>query len=364
MCLVKRKEVQLTPLKISNGALQVKGLPRRLKLLDWGVNNTVYGQVIVNETTAALLPMNQKKLGFDTIALDYEHNTVPKTPEFERTKEPREIAANGVPLVVPGEGLFLDTLEYTPSGRQNHMNYIDLSPTPKLSEKGEVVFLHSVALCRQGAVEGLHYFSVPLSDEDVQSEAKPQEKSMNELMAFLRKVFRLPETATEEDVMKAFQNAVSMEGEGGGDPMPCSARILSLETLLKTTLLPLVAADGQLTTLSAGLDGLKTRLGDVDVQGKITALSSTVEGIQKDVMCFMARVAGKVVPLSAEDLAKTPIETLAGIIEKLPATVPLGQVTPLSAAGAGGQEVQAIPEGDARVARACGLDPVKVFKKQ
>jgi phage I-like protein len=242
------------------------------------------------------------------------------------------------------------------------MNYIDLSPTPKLSEKGEVVFLHSVALCRQGAVEGLHYFSVPLSDEDVQSEAKPQENSMNELMAFLRKVFRLPETATEEDVMKAFQSATSMESDGGGEPVPCSARILALEAAVKP-LSALVAADGQLTTLSAGLDGLKTRLGDVDVQGKITALSSTVEGIQKDVMCFMARVAGKVVPLSAEDLAKTPIETLAGIIEKLPATVPLGQVTPLSAAGAGGQEVQAIPEGDAKVARACGLDPVKVFKK-
>jgi len=357
-----KSEVQLTPLKISNGALQVKGLPRRLKLLNWGVNQTVYGPVIVNETTAALLPMNQKKLGFDTIALDYEHNTVPKTPEFERTKEPREIAANGVPLVVPGEGLFFDALEYTPSGRQNHLNYHDLSPTPKLSDKGEVVFLHSVALCRQGAVEDLHYFSVTLGTaDDVQSNQNQENSSMNDLLAFLKKVFRLPETATEDDVLKAFQAATSVEGTDGGDPMPCSVRILALETAIKP-LTVLVGEAGTLTTLSAGLDGLKTRIGDVDVQGKLTALSSTLEGVQKDVMCFMARVAGKVVPLSAEDLAKTSIETLAGMIEKLPSTVPVNQLTALSAAG-GGDTTPAIADGDAKIARACGLDPEKVFKK-
>lgn len=356
-----KHEVQLTPLKISNGALQVKGLPRRLKLLDWGVNQTVFGPVIVNETTAALLPMNQKKLGFDTIALDYEHNTVKGTPEFERTREPREIAANGVPLVVPGEGLFFDALEYTPSGKQNHLNYIDLSPTPKLSEKGEVVFLHSVALCRQGAVEGLHYYSVMLGAEDGKKSNTTQENSMNELLAFLRKVFRLPETATEDDVLKAFQNATSMEGDGGGDPVPFSARILALESAVKP-LAALVAADGQLTVLSAGLDGIRTRIGDVDVQGKLTALASTVEGVQKDVMCFMARVAGKVVPLSAEDLAKTSIETLAGMIDKLTVTVPVTQLTPLSA-DAGEKNVAVVPEGDAKIARACGLDPEKVFKK-
>jgi phage I-like protein len=358
MCLVKQ-EVQLTPLKISNGALQVKGFPRRLKLLDWGVNQTVYGPVIVNETTAALLPMNQKKLGFDTIALDYEHNTVPKTPEFERTREPREIAANGVPLVVPGEGLFFDALEYTPSGKQNHMNYIDLSPTPKLSDKGEVVFLHSVALCRQGAVEGLHYYSVMLGVEDSQK-ANPQENSMNDLMAFLKKVFRLSDTATDDDVMKAFQSAVSMAPDGGGDPVPCSSRILALEAAL-LPLSALLAADGQLTTLSAGLEGLKTKVGDVDVKCKITALSSTLEGMQKDVMCFMARVAGKVVPLSAEDLAKTSIETLSGMIEKLPVTVPVAQLTPLSAGAGEGNVAPAIPESDAKIARACGMDPMKVF---
>lgn len=355
-----KQEVQLTPLKISNGALQVKGFPRRLKLLDWGVNQTVYGPVIVNETTAALLPMNQKKLGFDTIALDYEHNTVKGTPEFERTREPREIAANGVPLVVPGEGLFFDALEYTPSGKQNHLNYIDLSPTPRLSDKGEVVFLHSVALCRQGAVEGLRYFSVTLGDEDGNRENQGA-SSMNDLMAFLKKVFRLPETATEDDVLTAFQKATSMEADGGGEPAPLSVRILALEAAVKP-LFALVAADGQLTTLSAGLDGLRTKIGDVDVQGKLTALSTTVEGVQKDVMCFMARVAGKVIPLSAEDLGKTSIETLAGMIEKLPVTVPVGQLTPLSA-DASGQTAQVIPDGDAKIARACGLDPVKVFKK-
>lgn len=184
---------------------------------------------------------------------------------------------------------------------------------------------------------------------------------MNELMAFLKKVFKLPDTATDEDVMKAFQGAVSMPSDGGGEPAPLSVRILALESAVKP-LVALVAADGQLTTLSAGLDGLKTRIGDVDVQGKLTALSTTVETVQKDVVCFMARVAGKVVPLSAEDLAKTSMETLTAMIEKLPVTVPVAQLTALSADGAA-QVVSAIPDGDVKIARACGLDPAKVFKK-
>jgi hypothetical protein len=341
--------------------MQVKGMPRRLKLLNWGVNQTVFGPVIVNETTAALLPMNQKKLGFDTIALDYEHNTVPKTPEYERTKEPREIAANCVPLVVPGEGLFVDALEYTPSGIQNHMNYIDLSPTPKLSKLGEVVFLHSVALCRQGAVEDLHYFSISLGEAgDMHEESKQENSKMNELMAFLKKVFKLPDAATDEDVMKAFQGAVSMPSEGG-EPVPCSARIIALEAAVKP-LQALIATDGQLTTLSAGFAGLQTRLGDVNVQEKITTLNTAIEGVSKDVACFMARVAGKVVPLSAAELVATPLATLTSMIEKLPVTVPVGQLTTLSAASTGSSETAPTAD-EVKVAKACGMDPAKVYAK-
>lgn len=321
-------EVQLTPLRISNGALQVKGFPRRLKLLNWGVNQTVYGPVIVNETTAALLPMNQRKAGFDTVALDYEHNTVPGTPEFERTKEPREIAANGVPLVVPGEGLFLDGLEYTPSGKDHHLNYIDLSPTPKLSKAGEVVFLHSVALCRHGAVEDLHYFTVPLSVEDGVSTNPNKENRMNELMSFLKKVFRLPDTATEDDVLKAFQAEVAMAG-ADGKTVPMSVHVKALQEALKP-LVALVAEDGKLTTLSSDLTGLKSRIGDVDVSGKIATFASDLDGVRKDLACYQARLEGKVIPLSAEEIKTTPLATLQGIIAKTEPTVPVGQLTPLN----------------------------------
>lgn len=350
------REVQLTAFRISNGALQTKDLPKRIKLLNWGRNETVKGPIIVNEFTAATMPAVQANRGWDRVALDYEHNTVPGSETFKVQNEPRKVAAYGVPLLIPGEGLFLDDLQYTPSGMEFSREYCDLSPAPLLNARREVECLHSVALCRAGAVVDLSFFSVA---EAVTADKQNQENNMNELMAFLKKVFRLPDTATDDDVMKAFQGAVSMEADGG--PVPCSARILALEAAM-VPLAALVASDGKITTLSAGLDGIKSKIGDVDVQGKLTALSSTVEGVQKDVMCFMARVSGKVVPLSAEDLAKTSIETLAGMIEKLTVTVPVGQLTPLTAAGAG-QEVVAIAEGDAKVAKACGLDPVKVFGK-
>jgi hypothetical protein len=184
---------------------------------------------------------------------------------------------------------------------------------------------------------------------------------MNELMAFLKKVFKLPDTATDEDVMKAFQGAVSMPSDGGGEPVPCTVRIIALEAAVKP-LQALVAADGTLTTLSAGFAGLQTRIGDVNVQEKITTLSTAIEGVSKDVACFMARVAGKVVPLSAADLAKTPLETLNSMIAALPVTVPVVQLTTLSAASTGSSETAPTAD-EVKVARACGMDPAKVYAK-
>ena len=320
MRLVKRT-VQLIPLRISNGAFQLKGSPKRLKLLNWGVNDTVYGPVIVNETTARLLPMNQKSAGFDTVALDYEHNTVPGTPEFERTKEPREIAANGVPLVVPGEGLFLDQLGYTPSGERNHLNYIDLSPTPKLTPAREVCFLHSVALCRQGAVEDLHYFSVAMEgmdQADIQTQTEEEKVLMDKIMTLLRKALGLKPDATDDEVCGAVQSLSAL-----------GPRIVALEGAVQP-LVALTAADGKLTVLSVGLDGLKGKIGDLDIKSQITTFSSELDDVRRDLICYQAHVEGKVIQLTADQRKALPLDTLKSMVEKITPTVPLTAVTPLN----------------------------------
>jgi len=60
--------------------------------------------------------------------------------------------------VVAGEGLFLEDMEWTPLGVQSARNFEDLSPALH-DEKGEVTFLHSVALTPNGCTHGLTFFS-------------------------------------------------------------------------------------------------------------------------------------------------------------------------------------------------------------
>jgi hypothetical protein len=136
-----------------------QSLPSRIKLLSWGVNPSTDGDVIVDDRTLAAFSAMQKKIGRERAPLDYEHNTVPGTPEYERTKEPRVIAAMGTPIVIKGEGLFLEALSYTATGQASAAarDYEDVSAAPLLNKDRVVVGLHSAALTRAGAVYGAHF---------------------------------------------------------------------------------------------------------------------------------------------------------------------------------------------------------------
>lgn len=130
--------------------LQAGEPPTRLKLFGWGVNDSTQGRFIVNENTLATLPANQRARGYETVALDYEHNTVPGSPEYERSAEPRPVAAFGNIEVERGKGIFLSAVDWrNPEARHQ---YQDLSPTVGVNDLGEVTFVHSVALCRNGSV--------------------------------------------------------------------------------------------------------------------------------------------------------------------------------------------------------------------
>ncbi len=142
---------------MNDNAGKLKPLPVRLRLLAWGVNPSTEGPVVVNEQTVAAFAAMQRKIGRERAPLDFEHNTVPGTPEYERTREPRPIAAMGTPVVVPGEGVFLESLAYTATGEASARDYEDISAAPLLNTKREVVGLHSAALTRTGAVYGAHF---------------------------------------------------------------------------------------------------------------------------------------------------------------------------------------------------------------
>ncbi len=68
---------------ISNGALSADALPLRIKLLNWGSNPSLKGDIKVGSKTLAALPSNQAKHGYDRVGIDYEHQSVPQHPNFQ-----------------------------------------------------------------------------------------------------------------------------------------------------------------------------------------------------------------------------------------------------------------------------------------
>jgi len=291
---------QLVSFRISNGALDAKNLPKKLKLLNWGSNQTIKGPVIVGEETVKQLSVNQAKLGYDRIALDFNHQSVPGSDTYE--KDPLEVAAYGTPVVIPGDGLYLENIEWTPAGEKFAANYHDLSPTPKLDARGEVIFLHSVALCRQGAVKDLSFYNAS---------------------------FLTPMSTTAPASTEASTTAVDYKGLlvsllqklGVQVPdAPSDSDIASMVDQFKVPEKKVAAADDDNATNTT----MTMTPGEKALLARLQKLEDGQSDGERAGLLTLAASHGKVIPLSAEQIKLVPISALKELVEKLPAgTVPL-----------------------------------------
>ncbi len=251
---------------ISNGALKADALPTRIKLLNWGTNQSTQGDVIVDESTLAAMSVNQRALGFDRVALDFNHNTVPGSPEFERSKEPRAVAGYGAPEVVRGDGLYLNDITWTPAGQADAKNYADLSPTPALNEQRRVTFLHSAALVRNGAVFDLSFFSAnqnptpePDMDPKVLADAvalaiKPLNEQLTTLAAEVKAIKEVKPMTFETKVgdKTITLDAGALAAEVIGLKTQLTAQAAAAEEASKGGIIARFAAEGR---VPAGEDG-------------------------------------------------------------------------------------------------------------
>jgi hypothetical protein len=248
--------------------------------------------VILDESSVAALAANQRALGFDRVALDFEHNTVPGSPEYERTKEPRDIAAYGTPKLIAGDGLYLEALDWTPSGKVNAKNFADLSPTVARTEDGRVTFVHSAGLVRNGSVFDLSFFSAH----------QPQpHKNMPEqfiTLVALGAALGLPNTATEADVTAKLKTLTSITPF---DAKPILDRLATIEGTVSTLAKDKDGKVVDLTPLTSRLD---------KVENLLNSTAAGQEAAEKNrlIACFSAE--GKV-PLNAERKAFTAAELTA-----------------------------------------------------
>lgn len=312
-------------------------LPERLVVAPWGSHQTPKGRVAIGDRTLRELAANQARAQFDRVALDFNHNTVPGSESYRG--EPAKVAAHGRPIIVAGEGIVFEELEWTPEGREHvgSRHYIDLSPTLQLDAQGEAVFIHSAAVCRQGAIPGLTLFGAgglpaELSIDDILSTTDDMDTKK-----LLIGILGLPETATDEQIeagAKTFSQTV---------------------TALNATAGKLTAFSAQIEKAEGALKALET------LGGKVDALQKGVDDRDREAIIQAATQAGKVIPaaaLNGENAVSN--QQLKALCAELPVTVPLERRTPaLTAFNAGGGG--ATPSStELEVFSAMGLTPEQV----
>ena len=311
---------------ISNGALAGPALPARLKILAWGVNDTATkGPVKVGANTKALLAANQAAMGFDAIALDYNHNSLPDHPNFQ--PDPRKVAAYGGLEVIEGDGIYLSALSYTPSGTENAREYRDLSPAVVQDETGEVIFIHSVALCPQGEVKGLSFYAVDVTKALSAAKAQNSKQTTKTTDMDYKKLLCLmlgldPASATDTEIEAAatkFGEQEKTEPEHKDPEKPKDEKPKGDEP---------TEGDKKIEALSTEVANLAKI---------ITSFTNKEDNRERDAVLADAMREGKVVPLSVR---KLPIEHLRAVVKDLPTgVVPLEQRTP--------EHIQALSAGEA-----------------
>lgn len=269
--------------------------PSRIRICPWGETRTEKGIIRCTDRTARDLPAAQAAARRDRVALDFNHNTVPGAEAYRG--EPAPIAAMGPLEVVPGEGIFLRDLDWREAGVKAYAarDYEDISPALITDDDGNVIFIHSAAMARQGIIEGLTLFAagsheeiLRLINQTPRTGEKKQETQVEKYKELLLQLLKLPADATDDQIREAVTKALS------GAP------------------------DGEVKAMSARLDEMAARIKTFD---------AAEEGRQRDAIVAAAAREGKIIPLSADEIGSTPVKTLASMVEKLPATVPMEQRT-------------------------------------
>jgi phage I-like protein len=286
-------------------ALGAAGLPSRVKVLNWGANETSKGPVIVDELTLSHLPQLHRTQNWDQVALDFNHNTERTSPTYEGAAA--KVAGYGAIEVVRGDGVYMNLSSWTADGRElaGGGHFKDLSATVLLSADKRVLGVSSVALCQRGAAKDILFLSSPWEPREA---APPQ--SAEELFEALRSALGLSSDATPAQVADAL-----------------STRLMTTEAPNPTESAKTAADQGEtIAMLTASVDAMKPLVEQVrTLSTELADLRKQGEDRDREMVLSAALNEGKQVPDSAKSLT---IEQLRTLCSELPVTVPMELRTP------------------------------------
>ncbi|MES2707134.1 MAG: phage protease [Verrucomicrobiota bacterium] len=314
-----------------------RALPGRFVILPWGRHETNKGTVIVDERTLAVFDANQARIKRPTVKGDFQHESC--RPDV---KHPITFAVeSGRPRVIPGEGIVIEGAKWTAAGLEHvPTDYGDISAAPYRDKDGVVIALHSFALCDHGEVNGVTIAPVSLGAD----------------LALLFADPAFPPTdppATSMSYLKLLITLLARHGQTLAE----DATPEQIETALTAALADPAAAPAAPDTFSATLNLLQAQVTELRAD---QVKSTLMLDIQRQMDA--ATLAGKLVPLSADDLVLLGADRTKALLDKLPPdVVPLSQRTPVALSA--GQPVAPAMNADTAMAlRDLGHDPATAGK--
>lgn len=267
--------------------VEVSGVPSEIKILPLGRVHSQKGDFTVDDESVELIRKQFKDRKLDLV-IDYEHQTL---------ADVQAPAGGWIKDIYKGDDALIAKVEWTPKATEYLKNkeYRYLSPVVMVRKRDQkATALHSVALTNTPAIDGMFPVVNSLTIEDYSEGGTTMD------LKEIAKALGLPETATEEEVKKAVEEAgkaaqkikeMEEKGEGStGEGADASAEVVANSTILK-----LLELDENAKTedVAASIMALKTG-GDKATAATVLALKEKIERKEAEEAVQLALKEGKI----------------------------------------------------------------------
>ena len=287
--------------------VELSGVPTEIKILPLGRVHSQKGDFNVDDESFELIRKQFKDRKLDLV-IDYEHQTL---------SDVQAPAGGWIKDLYKGEDAIIAKVEWTPKAAEYLKNkeYRYLSPVVLVRKRDQkATAIHSVALTNTPAIDGMFALVNSLDIEDISEGGNIMD------LKELAKALGLPETATEEEIKKAVEDAAKaaekLKPEGAD--MVANSTILSMLGL---------KADAKTEDVAASIMALKA--GAPDTQAELLALKQRMAERDADEEVQKALKTGKITAAQSEwakSYALKDMEGFKGFVDKAPVVVPQGKL--------------------------------------
>lgn len=346
--------------KVCTGeGVEVSGVPSEIKILPLGRVHSQKGDFTVDDESVELIRKQFKDRKLDLV-IDYEHQTL---------ADVQAPAGGWIKDIYKGDDALIAKVEWTPKATEYLKNkeYRYLSPVVMVRKRDQkATALHSVALTNTPAIDGMFPVVNSLTIEDYSEGGTTMD------LKEIAKALGLPETATEEEVKKAVEEAGKAaqkikEMEGKGEGSTGEGADASAEVVANSTILKLLELDENAKTedVAASIMALKTG-GDKATAATVLALKEKIERKEAEEAVQLALKEGKITAAQtdwAREYALKDADGFKKFMDKAVTVVPQGKMA-LKDAPADNTKTDDV---DMAILKNCGIskeDMEKYYKKE